>query len=134
MHLQEVDVYPGIQLAKEECVNHIAKRMGTALRTAVTECKGKGGRKEGALTEDKINKLPPYYRRRRAILDNIPNVNTMSNAVMATLKHCFSTDAKPKHKLCPKGRKSCFYNKSKAKKEKNQTPCRDVPSFKSNCL
>ncbi|KAE8739603.1 hypothetical protein FOCC_FOCC014902 [Frankliniella occidentalis] len=65
-HLQSLDIYPGIQLEKEECVNHVAKRMGTALREKVKQCKAQkitlGGRAEGALTDNKIDKLTNYYR------------------------------------------------------------------------
>ncbi|KAK3910283.1 Dextranase [Frankliniella fusca] len=119
-HLQSLNVYPGIQLEKEECVNHVAKRMGTGLREKVKQCKAQkitlGGRGEGALTDNKIDKLTSYYR--KAIINNIPNVKAMQNAVFATLEHCSSTDQKPKHSKCPKGEDSwCFYNKAKATKE-----------------
>lgn len=65
-HLQKLNIYPGIKIEKEECINHVAKRMGTSLREKVKQCKAQkitlGGRAEGALTDNKIDKLTTYYR------------------------------------------------------------------------
>lgn len=62
-HLQKLAVYgPDISIAKEECLNHIAKR----LKNIVTEWRVKGvtlgGRKPGNLKEETIVKLANYYR------------------------------------------------------------------------
>ncbi|KAH7963459.1 hypothetical protein HPB52_021226 [Rhipicephalus sanguineus] len=62
--LQEADVYGFIKVQKEDCVNHVQKRMGTALRNLVARHKGGasetlGGR--GRLTGDLIAKLSSYY-------------------------------------------------------------------------
>lgn len=66
-HLQKLAVYgPDISIAKEECLNHIAKRLKTGLKNIVTEWRVKGvtlgGRKPGNLKEETIVKLANYYR------------------------------------------------------------------------
>ena len=50
---------------KEECVNHVAKRMGTALRNLSTQGKKKdvtlGGRGYGKLTQAVITTFTGYF-------------------------------------------------------------------------
>lgn len=121
-HLQKEEPYgPNIKINKEECVNHVEKRLGTALRNLVATEKAKkvvlGGRAAGALKDTTITTLQSYYR--MAIKNNMPDVKAAKNAILATIEHMSSTDLKPKHKLCPKGEESwCFYNKAKAKRQK----------------
>ncbi|GFU72822.1 uncharacterized protein TNCV_2782871 [Trichonephila clavipes] len=55
-HLSSLNVYGNcIKIAKEECINHVAKRLGTGLRNKILEWRNKGitigGRKEGNLKE-----------------------------------------------------------------------------------
>lgn len=54
-----------IVIRKEDCVNHVAKRLGTALRNKVKEFRIKkvtlGGKKTGGLTEATIKKLQNYF-------------------------------------------------------------------------
>ncbi|KAE8738831.1 hypothetical protein FOCC_FOCC015663 [Frankliniella occidentalis] len=118
-HLQSLDIYNGITLVKEECTNHVEKRLGTALRNVVDTEKKRGvtlgGRGPGTLKADTIDKLQKYYR--LAIQKNAPDVPKMKKAVMATIYHVSSTDSKPNHNFCPQGKNSwCFYNKAKAEK------------------
>lgn len=120
-HLLPLKVYGDKEIKKEECINHVAKRLGTALRNKVVEWRTKGvnisGRKEGSLKETTIVKLTNFYR--KAIKVNIPVVNNMKTAIFATLFHCSSTDKSPKHSKCPSGRSSwCFYQRSIANGEK----------------
>ncbi|GFY31639.1 uncharacterized protein TNCV_4199501 [Trichonephila clavipes] len=65
-----------IKMEKEECLNHIAKRLGTSLRNKVKEWKVKkvtlGGRKQGSLTDKNITKLQNYYRKAINIMSLIP--------------------------------------------------------------
>ncbi|GFT17521.1 transposable element Tcb2 transposase [Trichonephila clavipes] len=72
-----------IKIEKEECLNHIAKRLDTSLRNKVKEWKVKkvtlGGRKQGSLTDKNITKLQNYYR--KAIKDNVPDTDKMKNAI-----------------------------------------------------
>ncbi|GFV66238.1 uncharacterized protein TNCV_2631791 [Trichonephila clavipes] len=109
-----------IKIEKEECLNHIAKRLGTSLRNKVKEWKVKkvtlGGRKQGSLTDKNITELQNYYR--KAIKDNVPDTDKMKTAIYASLMHCSSTDKKPMHGKCPEGESSwCFYKRAIAKGE-----------------
>ncbi|XP_077500388.1 uncharacterized protein LOC144111119 [Amblyomma americanum] len=102
--LCEDKTYGFIPFTKEDCVNHVKKRMGTALRALVT--KSKKGRPiggKGGLTQALIKKLTNYYG--KALHDH-DNVEDMQKAVMATFYHVTSTDERPRHKLCPQGPQS----------------------------
>ena len=120
-HLTENPPYPGKKLERAECINHAPKRAGKAFRE-LTKDKSKkhlklGGKGYGKLTEKKMKRLQQYYR--SAIVNNKENISDMKNAIWASLYHCSSTDASPKHSKCPKGVDSwCFYNRAKALKEK----------------
>ncbi|XP_070174264.1 uncharacterized protein [Littorina saxatilis] len=125
-----------IHIDKEECVNHLSKRLGTALRNMVTDCRKRGvtrgGRGRGQLTGNAIRKLQIYQGRitcfvrggggtlnrkyyNRAIRSN-KDVCSMKKAIMASLYHCFSTDENPQHELCPAGESSwCFFQEALAK-------------------
>ncbi|KAE8742809.1 hypothetical protein FOCC_FOCC011667 [Frankliniella occidentalis] len=114
---------PDFVIEKEECVNHVSKRMGTALRNLVQDNKkggtSLGGRGKGTLTDVAIKKLQGYYH--RALVGNIPDVKKMRKAILATIYHCASTDQKPNHTYCPTGKESwCFFNKRKAQKSKEK--------------
>lgn len=116
--LCEVKPYgDGVCITKEECVNHVGKRLGTALRNVVKECrtvgKSLGGRGHGTLKATTISKLTRYYQ--KAILDNQGDLHSMKTAIYATLYHSISTDEKPQHMKCPSGRDSwCFYQRASA--------------------
>lgn len=117
-HLSNEKIYND-DIQKEECINHVSKRMTTALREQVKKSKvlgiTLGGKSKGALTDKVIGILATYYR--NAILRNKDNVVLMQKEIMATLLHCSSTDENPDHSLCPRGKDSwCFYNKANAKK------------------
>ncbi|GFY20428.1 uncharacterized protein TNCV_210601 [Trichonephila clavipes] len=65
------DVYgPEIKIKKEECINHVSKKLGTSLRKAVTEWQARGvslgGKSRGSLKKDTIKKLSRYYQKRFA--------------------------------------------------------------------
>ncbi|GBM54932.1 hypothetical protein AVEN_77836-1 [Araneus ventricosus] len=80
-----------LKLKKEECVNHVSKRLGTSLRKVVQEWRTKGvtlgGKSHGSLKEETIKKLSRYYQ--NAILRNKGNVNSMKTAIYATLLHIY---------------------------------------------
>ncbi|GFO27487.1 hypothetical protein PoB_005399200 [Plakobranchus ocellatus] len=113
----EVQPYgPDTQIVKEECVNHVSKRMSTALRNLVSDSSKKGitlgGRGQGRLTGNAIGKLTKYFD--RAIRGN-PTATEMKRAIMASLYHCYSTDENPQHQYCPPGPDSwCFYKRALA--------------------
>ncbi|GFY09397.1 uncharacterized protein TNCV_1942071 [Trichonephila clavipes] len=120
-HLMSLNIYgKGKPIKKEECINHISKRLGTGLRSKVKEWRSKGvcigGKKVGSLKETTIVKLTNFYR--KAIKDNCNDVEKMKSAIYATLYHCSSTDAKPKHSKCPNGKLSwCFFKRALANEE-----------------
>lgn len=122
-YLNENKVYGSkISIMKEECINHVSKRLGTSLRNKITECRAKGitisGRKRGSLKDTTVVKLQNFYR--KAIKDNAPDIDKMKTAIFASLYHCKSTDKRPQHNKCPTGESSwCFYQRAKA--------CDEVP-------
>ena len=113
---------PEHPVLKEECINHVGKRLGTALRNLVHDNTKRGitlgGKGYGRLTLNTITKLQLYYS--RAIRGN-KTAAAMKSAIYATLTHCFSTDENPTHTKCPQGDKSwCFYNRAVANKKPPQ--------------
>ncbi|KAJ4430686.1 hypothetical protein ANN_19277 [Periplaneta americana] len=108
---------PEHKIEKQECVNHVGKRLGTALRTVVLDS-GKqgqqlGGRAHGSLKSVTINKLQKYYT--KAIYRNKGDTEATKTAIYATLLHSISTDKKTQHSKCPPGENSwCFYQKALA--------------------
>ena len=76
-----------------------------------------GGKTKGALAAGKIKLLQSYYR--KAIKRNSPDVAKMRKAILSTIYHTSSTDAKHNHSYCPTGPDSwCLYKRAVAKKEK----------------
>ena len=101
-----------VQIDKEECINHVSKRLGSALRNVVADCRKRGvtlgGRGRGQLTQNAIRKLTIYYN--RAIRRNKNAAQAMQKEVLASIFHCYSTDERPRHERCPVGEDSwCFY-------------------------
>ena len=102
-------VYGDTSTEKEECVNHVSKRLGTALRKLSTESKKKGvtlgGRGYGKLTQATITNLTAYRRK----------CDAMTDAVFATFYHAISTDDDPQHDRCSDGEGSwCFFKPAQA--------------------
>ena len=116
-NLLKVNVYGDeIEIKKEECVNHVAKRMGTALNNLVSQCKAEKSSisGKGQLTREKIIKIQNYYG--RAIKDNAPDICLMKKRIFAILYHLCSSDKEPKHVHCPPGENSwCFWQRALAK-------------------
>lgn len=121
-----------IPVIKEECINHVSKRMGTRLRKIkeaseiITTKTGKKMRRSvlgGAhmLTDQAIDCLCSYYG--KAIRDNVgTDYVTMKKAIWATYFHLTSTDKAPAHQFCPHSTNSwCFYNRAKALNQKPKT-------------
>ncbi|GFO14624.1 hypothetical protein PoB_004112900 [Plakobranchus ocellatus] len=56
-----------VLITKEDCINHVGKRLGAALRNLVADCSKRGitfgGRGYGRLTAETIRKLQIYYTR-----------------------------------------------------------------------
>lgn len=118
--LCEDKTYGFIPLKKEDCINHVKKRMGSALRSLVAKSKkdkALGGR--GGLTQDLIKKLTNYYG---LALRSSSNVADMQQAVMATYYHVTSTDDEPHHEFCPEGPTSWCRHQAAEAEGKPQPP------------
>lgn len=103
----DIDPYDGDPVVeKKECVGHVQKRMGSRLRKAKNENKGKGigGKGAGKLTAEVINKLSLYYG--LAIRRHPDSIEHMRNAIWATFYHNSSTNEHPQHMYCPPGPES----------------------------
>lgn len=115
--LKEAKVYGYIEVDKEDCINHVHKRMGTALRNALSKHKGPGSEPlggRGRLTGDLVNKLSSYYG--WALKSHTGDIDAMEKAVMASYYHVTSNDVTSNHSLCPEGPDSwCRQNAAKAK-------------------
>ena len=114
--LTEVQPYgPNVKIQKEECVNHVGKRLNTALRSLRNKMGSEGvrlgGKGYGTLKDATITKLQRYYD--KAIRQNIGEMEKMKTAIYATLLHSISTDKRPQHSKCPTGKDSwCFYQRA----------------------
>lgn len=108
------------QVKKLDCVGHVQKRLGTALRNLKQQYRGQklsdgktiGG--AGRLTDALINSLQNYYG--DVIRRNKGDLDKMIKGVQATLLHSNSSDETPRHHLCPEGENSwCKWQVAKAK-------------------
>ncbi|XP_077551970.1 uncharacterized protein LOC144166315 [Haemaphysalis longicornis] len=106
-----------IPIKKEDCVNHVKKRMGTTLRNLLAKGTGSASERlggKGRLTGDLVTKLSSYYG--WAWKSHSGDVRAMHKAVMATYHHITSNDTVSNHSLCPPGPDSwCRQNAAKAK-------------------
>ena len=103
------------QVVKEECINHVSKRLVTHLTNLSKARQMRTGRSlggQGRLHKKIIDILQMYFA------DNVRKAKNTSPAymrktILATFYHCSSTDEKPRHELCPKD-KWCFYQNALA--------------------
>ena len=104
------DKYP---VEKEECVGHVQKRLGTALREYKKQKKGvklddgKVPTGKGRLTEVVIDKMQNYYG--LAIRNNSGNLEEMKKSIRAIYHHsikCEGMSLLEQHQFCPKDKKS----------------------------
>ncbi|GFO39558.1 hypothetical protein PoB_006606300 [Plakobranchus ocellatus] len=113
--LLRLDRYTGIEVVKEECTNHVTKCFGTSCRNLVAAESKKGntlgGRKVGALTQQKIGLLQAHYK--RAVASKCTSTAELRKKILRTLKHCSSSDDNPQHDDCPTGKDSwCFHQRA----------------------
>lgn len=108
----------GIAIKKEECVNHVAKRLTHGLESLKKKsAESMGGR--GGLTATLIKTLHSYYR--NAIANNAGDIDAMKNAIMAAPYHVTSTDDEPDHRYCPTDG-WCWFKNPIMKKSKPDLP------------
>ena len=101
-----------LELLKKECIGHVQKRVGTALRKLKREIPGLGERR-GKLTDGTIDKLQNYYG--IAIRANVGNLAGIRKAIHASLMHCASSESRPLHDHSPTGSTSwCKYQQDRA--------------------
>ena len=111
-------------MEKKECVGHVQKRVGTALRKLKKENKGIGGK--GKLTDAMIDKLQNYYG--IAIRSNSADLEAMKSAIYASLFHCASSKKRNLHHHCPNGADSwCHYKQDRANQTSNYVPGPGLP-------
>ncbi|XP_075748832.1 uncharacterized protein LOC142814262 [Rhipicephalus microplus] len=104
--VSELNLYEGVPVLKEDCTNHVAKRLGTALR----KLKMPRGQK---LKDATIHKLQCYFQ--VAITSNRGSVRNMYCAVWASYFHSCSRDGASSHKFCPDGDTSwCKHKRAQA--------------------
>ncbi|XP_055888785.1 uncharacterized protein LOC129926794 [Biomphalaria glabrata] len=130
--IHEQNPYPDL-VEKRECLNHVSKRLGTALRNVVdTKKKQKitlGGNGKGKLTQPKINKLQKYFTKALRSSTTIPQ---MRKAIWATFYHCTSSDDNPMHSDCPAGKSSwCFYQRALARNQPAGSHEKEMTTFLS---
>lgn len=129
--ITSLNPYGDVQVTKEECVNHVSKRLETALRNLRKNLQSKGvrisGVDNGKLTDLKIKKLTSYYGRAiRAAAGT--SVDQMRNNILASLNHCISTDLEPRHLHCPPTADTwCFYQRGMADHMSHQEIIRRWP-------
>ncbi|XP_028412728.1 uncharacterized protein LOC114535641 [Dendronephthya gigantea] len=118
------NVYDGIHVEKKECVGHVQKRVGTALRKLKKEHKGIGGK--GKLKDAMIDKLQNYYS--IAIRSNSADLEAMKSAIYASLFHCASSKRRNLYHHCPDGPESwCRFKQDKANQTNNYIPGPGLP-------
>ena len=88
-------------IVKEDCVNHIAKRMFNALDNLKKTDKSKFNYK---LTKPNIEKITNTYASN--LKQNAPDPEAMNNGVLVGFFRMISTDDCPNHKYCPEGESS----------------------------
>jgi hypothetical protein len=110
LSVERLKPYGEDDVIKEDCANHVAKRLGTALR------KKTGLPRGHKLKDHTIKKMCLYYR--IAISNNRGDVEKMHRAIWASYLHSASTDNAHQHTFCPTGEDSwCTYNRALAKRE-----------------
>ena len=118
-------------VSKEDCVNHIAKRMWHGIEVVKKKLKGTSlsitGK--GKVTDKLQKRLTNYYA--KALRTNAPDVVAMKEGAYASIMHMMSTDENPQHTFCPPGEKSwCHYARETAT---GQARGKHTASLKREC-
>lgn len=107
---------PDVTKEKEDCANHVSKRMGKSAKKFSSNLKGPKRCQKGKLTQDKMTKIQNYYG--RTIKDHASDIQLLKKHIMAILMHLTSTDSTPKHMHCPPGEHSCVFGRELLLKQK----------------
>ena len=122
---------------KEECVGHIQKRMGSALRrykknrkgTKLADGKSVGG--AGRLTDDLINRIPNYFG--QSIRNNKGDLTGMKSIIWAIFHHIVRDDTKTlaeQHAKCPRNRWCKFWTNESSYNQSNRISSAFIPFLK----
>ena len=101
---------------KEDCINHVQKRIGSSLRNVLSISKAQKDNISGKdkLTQEKITRIQNYYG--RAIKDYASDIQVLKKRIMAILIHLSSTDSSQIHVHCaPRNKSWCFWQRVMAK-------------------
>jgi hypothetical protein len=116
-----------VEIVKEDCINHVAKRMFNSLENLKKTNKKELDRK---LTKPMIEKITNTYAKN--LKAHAPDVSKMRLGVLGGIFHMSSTDKEPNHRHCPPGEDTwCGYQRALAKKV---PPPKHKPTFKPNIL
>ncbi|KYQ59592.1 hypothetical protein ALC60_01383 [Trachymyrmex zeteki] len=117
--LEETEPYgKALTVKKKACVLRVGKsiyRRGKEAKKNLAKIKRalKAQEKKEALERAQLSKLSGYFK--KAVLAHPDSVADMKKAILASLYHKCSTDAKPQHEYCPAGADSwCGYQKTVA--------------------
>jgi hypothetical protein len=119
--------YATATVVKEECINHVAKRMGTRLRQLKKDQrvpqKTKAGKtimrsrlagKDG-LTDADIDRISTHYGQNIRSHQPDDTVELLRKRILAIYYHARSTDEEPHHSSCPVGELSwCWVKRAEA--------------------
>ena len=88
--MKSFNVYEGTEIKKQECINHIGKRIYTGLKnlckTLSKQKKSIRGSKFGSLTDTKMKTLQSYFS--NAIRKNGHDLKAMKKGIFATMYPC----------------------------------------------
>jgi hypothetical protein len=110
--VKELNPYPGVTVVKEECLNHVSKRLGSRLRNLkknlkvpVTTKKGKIIQRsvlagKHGLTDSNIDKLQLHYGQNVRAHPAGGSVEDLRKSIMATYYHARSNDVESYHADC----------------------------------
>ena len=123
-HVQDTYKDIGKKVEKYECIGHVQKRVGAALRKLRKNKKEVRGK--GRLTDKMIDRLQNYYG--IAIRSNVNNLEAMKEAILVALFHCASSSENEYHNYCPDGRDSwCGFKADEAKGTSKFKPGAGLP-------
>lgn len=119
--------YLAAQVVKEECVNHVAKRMGTRLRQLKKDVREVQQTKKGksvmrsrlagrdGLTDADIDNIARHYGQTIRGFDPTGSVEDLRRRILAIYYHARSTASEPNHADCPPGEDSwCWVKRAEA--------------------
>lgn len=102
------------EVQKEECINHVSKRMYNGLLKLKNDHKGKNRiHGKGQMTEEMMRQFQSYYGKaiREYAKSGSSNIESLQRSILSILYHYTSCDSNPRHDYCPTGHDTwCKYN------------------------